>query len=150
MTRTGRPRPSSEDVARRMRVTGRRDTSAELALRRELYRRGLRYRVDVRPSPKLRTRADVVFSRERVAVFVDGCFWHGCPRHATWPKANAEWWRDKIEANRARDHRVVEGLEALDWIALRIWEHEDPVLAAEKIERVVKRRRERAPRRPSS
>lgn len=80
-----------------------RDTSTELALRRELHRLGLRYRVHRQPLPEVRREADVVFGPSRVAVFVDGCFWHGCPDHATLPRSNAEFWRTKIEGNRTRD-----------------------------------------------
>src|SRR5436853_3570456 len=94
--------PASSALARcRMQNTPKRDTAGELALRRELYRRGFRYRVDVRPMPTLGRRADIVFRRAKVAVFCDGCYWHGCPEHATWPKKNAEWWRTKLETTRA-------------------------------------------------
>jgi DNA mismatch endonuclease (patch repair protein) len=86
-----------------MQATRGRDTAPELALRRELHRRGLRYRVDMPVIPGLRRRADVVFPRARVAVFVDGCFWHGCPQHATFAKSNAAFWAAKIAANKARD-----------------------------------------------
>ncbi len=95
---------------------GRRDTKAELTLRRELHRRGLRYRVDVPAIPALRRRADVVFSRERVAVFCDGCFWHGCPDHGTWPTQNAAWWREKIETNIRRDADTNLRLEEEGWL----------------------------------
>src|SRR4051812_12586665 len=115
MTERATPPASSDEVRRRMRATRQKDTPAEIALRRELHRRGLRYRLDYQPLPTLRSRADIVFPRERVAVFVDGCFWHGCPEHGTWPTANAAWWREKIEANRDRDRRVVEALEREHW-----------------------------------
>src|SRR5256885_1906165 len=95
--------PSSEFASKRMRATGQRDTRPEKALRSELHRLGLRYRVDVAPVAGLRRRADVVFVKQRVAVFLDGCFWHGCPQHMTWPNANGAWWRTKIEGNRSRD-----------------------------------------------
>src|SRR5262245_18000795 len=90
-----RPRASSPSVAKRMRATRRRDTAGELALRSALHARGLRFRVDA-ALPLTRRRADILFRPWKLAVFVDGCFWHGCPEHATWPKANAEWWRAKI------------------------------------------------------
>jgi DNA mismatch endonuclease (patch repair protein) len=102
-----------------MRRTGRRDTAAELAIRRELHRRGHRYRIDQRPVPQLRTRADIIFTRWRVAVFVDGCFWHGCPEHATQPKANAAWWGQKLAANVARDRRADAALRAEGWQVVR-------------------------------
>jgi DNA mismatch endonuclease (patch repair protein) len=116
-----------------MQNTPRRDTPAELALRRELHRRGLRYRVDHQPLPRLRRRADIVFTRRRVAVFCDGCYWHGCPEHGTWPTANAEWWRQKIEANKRRDRDTDARLAEAGWIVIRVWEHEDPDDAAARI-----------------
>jgi DNA mismatch endonuclease, patch repair protein len=120
-----------------MRNTARRDTPAEIDLRRELHRRGLRYFVDRRPVRGLRTRADVVFPGVRIAVFVDGCFWHGCPHHASWPKANAQWWREKIEANRRRDTATDEALQREGWRVVRVWEHEDPELAANRVAAMV-------------
>jgi DNA mismatch endonuclease, patch repair protein len=123
-----------------MRATRRRDTPGELALRRELHRRGLRYRVDFRPEPSLRRRADIVFTRSRVCVFVDGCYWHGCPDHGTWPKANAIWWREKIEANRRRDADTNARLKSTGWLVLRAWEHEDAVEVADRIEAAVRGR----------
>jgi DNA mismatch endonuclease, patch repair protein len=128
------PEASSATVSARMRRTGRRDTAAEVAIRRELHRRGHRYRVDLRPSDRLRTRADIVFTRWRVAVFIDGCFWHGCPEHWTAPKANAAWWRQKIETNVARDRRTDTALTAQGWLVVRIWEHEDVRAAVARIE----------------
>lgn len=116
-----------------MRATPGRDTRPELALRRELHRRGLRYRVDVAPVAGLRCRADLVFRRQLVAVFVDGCFWHGCPEHASWPKANGEWWRRKIEATAARDRRNDAVLAKAGWRVLRIWEHESVSEAADRV-----------------
>lgn len=85
----------------------------------------------------------MVFGKLRVAVFVDGCFWHGCPAHATWPKQNAEFWREKLKGNMARDKDTVERLRAVGWKAIRVWEHEDPKSAAIRIEKVLKRRDER-------
>jgi DNA mismatch endonuclease (patch repair protein) len=85
-----------------------------------------------------------VFAHARVAVFIDGCFWHGCPRHGTWPKANAEWWRHKILANVARDRDTDSCLASAGWRVLRFWEHDDAEWAAEKIARVVRRRLEHA------
>lgn len=108
-------------------------TEPELALRRELHRRGLRYFVDRAPIRGQRRRADVVFPRLRVAVYVDGCFWHSCPEHATYPKNNAEWWAEKLAANVARDRATDAALIAAGWQVIRIWEHEDPVIAADRI-----------------
>jgi DNA mismatch endonuclease (patch repair protein) len=135
------PAASSEAVRRRMQATRQKDTPAEVALRRELHRRGLRYRVHRRPVPNVKSHADIVFPRECVAVFVDGCFWHGCPDHGTWPKANAAWWGEKIEANRVRDRTVVETLELEGWAVLRIWAHEPPQRAGDAVEQLVRSRR---------
>jgi DNA mismatch endonuclease, patch repair protein len=134
------PTPVSECVRRRMQRTPRRDTDAELLVRSLLHAEGFRYRVDVRPVPTLRARADLVFRRARVAVFVDGCFWHGCPEHGTWPKNNAQWWRAKIEANRRRDERATAQLRAAGWTVVRVWEHEAPARAAARIRAVLGRR----------
>jgi DNA mismatch endonuclease (patch repair protein) len=111
----------------------RRDTKPEVALRRELHRRGLRYFVDRAPLKGLRRRADVVFPRRKLAVYVDGCFWHSCPIHATHPRNNAQWWADKLAGNVARDRDTDARLEAEGWTVVRVWEHEDPVDAAEKV-----------------
>ena len=94
-----------------------------MALRRELHRRGLRYFVDRAPLKGMRRRADVVFPRRKVAVYVDGCFWHSCPIHATQPRNNAQWWADKLSANVARDRNTDERLEAEGWTVVRVWEH---------------------------
>jgi DNA mismatch endonuclease (patch repair protein) len=118
-----------------------RDTAAELKLRSQLHRRGLRFRVDKAVAPNRRRRADVVFAGARVAVFVDGCFWHGCPEHATWPRTNADFWRDKIEANIRRDRDTDAELSAAGWTVIRMWEHEDPEAAATRIAETVRRRR---------
>jgi DNA mismatch endonuclease (patch repair protein) len=96
------PVPSSEAAKKRMESVGRRDTAAENAIRSILFRMGVRYRVDVAPLEGVRRRVDILFPRARIAVYVDGCFWHGCPIHATWPKANADFWRNKIETNQRR------------------------------------------------
>jgi len=127
------PTPSSESASRRMANTGQRDTPAEMKIRRRLHRMGLRYRVDFPVLDRPRRRADIAFTRARVTVFVDGCFWHGCPEHGTWPKSNADFWRDKIETNRRRDRDTDERLAAAGWKVIRVWEHEDPDEAAERI-----------------
>nr|WP_155073070.1 very short patch repair endonuclease [Streptomyces taklimakanensis] len=118
-----------------------RDTEVELALRRALHASGLRYRVHRRPVKGVRREADIVFGPARVAVFVDGCFWHGCPQHATWPKNNAEFWRRKIEGNRTRDLDTDARLADAGWAAVRVWEHEDPAEAAARIAALVAERR---------
>ena len=116
----------------------RRDTAPELAIRRLLHANGLRYRVDYPLPFDRRRKADIVFTRWRIAVFVDGCFWHGCPEHASWPKSNAQFWRDKIEANRARDADTDRRLSASGWRVIRVWAHERAGEAAERIENVVR------------
>jgi len=115
-----------------------RDTKPELALRSLLHARGLRYRVDFKPLASLRNRADVVFTKARVAVFVDGCFWHGCPEHYYPSKTNTEYWAPKIEANRDRDARVNDLLREAGWTVIRIWEHQNPAIAAADVERAVR------------
>jgi DNA mismatch endonuclease, patch repair protein len=123
-----------------MKRTGRRDTAPELALRSELHKRGLRYRVDHRPEPDLRTRADVVFPRARVVVFVDGCFWHACPEHGTAPKSNSAWWAEKLRTNVARDQRGTRELTELGWTVVRAWAHEDMREVADRVEELIRRR----------
>jgi DNA mismatch endonuclease, patch repair protein len=119
----------------------RRDTKPELALRSAVHALGLRYRVDAPPLKGLRRRADLVFSRAKVAVFLDGCFWHGCPVHHTVAAANATFWADKVSGNRARDRDTDARLAAAGWESVRVWEHEDPVLAAQRVAEVVRARR---------
>jgi DNA mismatch endonuclease, patch repair protein len=109
------------------------DTSPELALRSELHRRGLRFRVHARPLANVRREADIIFPRARVAVFVDGCFWHGCPDHRTYPKRNASFWFDKIEMNRLRDIETDSLLDEAGWRSVRIWEHELVADAADRV-----------------
>lgn len=135
---------SSEAVSARMARTGRRDTRPEIALRSHLHALGLRYRVDKAVLPDKRRRVDVVFGPARVAVFVDGCFWHGCPEHGTLPRSNATYWREKIEANRARDADTNARLEREGWAVVRLWEHEDMAERAQAVAALVRDRRARA------
>jgi DNA mismatch endonuclease (patch repair protein) len=130
--------PSSQLASRRMARTGQRDTKPEIALRRLLHERGMRYRVDRSVLPGVRRRGDVVFGPSKVIVFVDGCFWHGCPDHATWPAHNAEFWREKIETNRLRDRDTDERLTKAGWKVVRVWEHESPAEAADRVEQLVR------------
>lgn len=116
----------------------RRDTDPEIALRRELHRRGLRFRVDRAVPGLARRRADVLFPRARVAVFVDGCFWHRCPEHKTAPVANRAWWAEKLAANVRRDRDTDVRLGALGWTVLRFWEHEATVRSADIVENAVR------------
>ena len=140
-TRNGaRPPASSEAVRRRMQSTPQRDTPAELRVRRALHSMGLRYSVDAKPLSNSPRRADIVFRRAKIAVLVDGCFWHGCPLHVSWPRANARFWRQKIGANRARDAKTDRELKKHGWLAIRVWEHQDPSRAARLISRRVQAR----------
>jgi len=115
-----------------------RDTKPELLVRSLLHKRGLRYRVNQRPLSGLRRTADIVFSTAHVAVFIDGCFWHGCPNHYKQPSTNTKYWRDKIDGNRRRDRETDALLTAEGWQVLRFWEHKDPADVAEAIERSVR------------
>jgi DNA mismatch endonuclease, patch repair protein len=137
----GRPRATSVDVRASMQGNRGRDTKPELALRSRLHALGLRYRVSVRPVPDVRRTADIVFTRARVAVFVDGCYWHRCPDHHRPARQNSEFWTEKMEANRQRDTDVNQLLSQTGWQVIRVWEHEDPSEAAQRIEAVVRSRR---------
>ncbi|MFD3464160.1 very short patch repair endonuclease [Nocardia fluminea] len=116
-----------------MRANRSRDTSPELQLRALLFEHGLRYRVSVRPISELRRTADIVFPRARVAVFVDGCFWHGCPDHYRPSTKNSEFWATKIDSNRLRDEDTNRALTEAGWTVIRCWEHEDPEVSAERV-----------------
>lgn len=117
-----------------------RDTAPEMEVRRHLHAAGLRYRVHTRPLPQLRRTADIVFRGARVAVFVDGCFWHSCPEHGTAPVTNGEWWAAKLSRNVERDADTDHQLTDAGWLVVRVWEHEDPVVAAERVARAVRSR----------
>jgi len=125
---------SSENIRKTMLGNKRRDTKPELAVRRLLHARGLRYRVDLAPLKGYRRRADVVFTRRRIAVFIDGCFWHGCPLHYRVPGTNAGYWEPKIARNVERDAETTVALVAAGWTVLRYWEH---VPATEIVEDIV-------------
>lgn len=134
----GQLTPSSAGVSERMSRARRRDTAPEMSVRRESHRRGLRYRVDA-PLPGLpRRRADMVFTGSRVAVFVDGCFWHSCPMHVSVPRANRAWWSAKLRGNTERDRDTDAHLRGLGWTVLRFWEHEDPTAVVDVIESAVR------------
>src|SRR5689334_18622718 len=109
------PLEATPSVRARMSKQRSRNTGTEVSLRRVLHARGLRYRIHRRPLKGVRREADIVFMSARVAVFVDGCFWHGCPDHATWPRNNAEFWRAKIETNKRRDADTDARFEAAGW-----------------------------------
>ncbi|MET9613384.1 very short patch repair endonuclease [Kitasatospora indigofera] len=125
--------PSSAGVSARMSRQRRKDTEIEVAVRKLLHASGLRYRVGL-PVPGMRRRTiDVAFTRAKVAVFLDGCFWHGCPEHATRPKANSSWWATKLDRNIARDTETSRHLEEAGWLVLRFWEHQSPESVAVEI-----------------
>ena len=123
-----------------MQAQRRRDTASEVALRSKLHRLRLRFRVERRIEGQ-RGRIDIVFPSSAVAVFVDGCFWHSCPDHATVSNANREWWGKKLSDNVERDVRHDAELDAGGWIVVRFWEHESPLKAADAIADVVRARR---------
>lgn len=133
--------PPSAATKARMVGQARRNTAPELALRKALSVEGLRYRVNRRPIPDLRIEADVVFPTERVAVFADGCFWHGCPKHSRDTKSNTKWWAAKIATNKQRDDENTAALKKAGWRVVRVWEHEDPAIAATRVRKAVERRR---------
>jgi DNA mismatch endonuclease (patch repair protein) len=132
------PAPSSAAVKRRMQTQRREGTACEIAVRRLLYHAGARYTTHRRPVPRLRRRADIVFVGPRVAVFVDGCFWHWCPTHSPKVKAHRSWWRAKLLANVRRDRDTDKQLGLAGWRVVRVWEHENPEAAARRILRAVK------------
>lgn len=134
---------SSPGVRKAMQANRGRDTKPEMAVRRLVHGAGLRYRVDARPLRDLNRRADLVFARVKVAVFVDGCFWHGCPEHHTAAIANAAFWADKVERNRSRDAETDRLLAEAGWTVIRAWEHEAPEAVADAILVLVRSRGDR-------
>lgn len=143
------PPASSADVARRMRATRQCGTNIEVVLCSELAKLGIFSEKNALVLKPLRTRADLVFRHERVAVFVDGCFWHSCPIHGTFPKRNRIWWKEKLAANQERDGRASRLLRRAGWSVLRFWEHQikdTPRDIALKIVRRVQRRSTIPPR----
>lgn len=147
------PQPSAPDVSRRMRANPRRDTKPEIEARSAIHALGLRFRKDYPIRLDERTvRPDIVFTRQRVAVFIDGCFWHCCPAHGTTPKANTEYWKPKLARNVARDRAVDEALGKAGWRVMRAWEHEDAqeiaAAVAEEVRNLGSRRGSSDPRPP--
>ena len=130
---------SSENIRKTMLGNKRRDTKPELAVRRILHASGLRYRVDLAPLKGYRRRADVVFTRRRIAVFIDGCFWHGCPQHYRVPGTNVDYWQPKIERNVQRDAETSLALAEAGWTVLRFWEHQAPDEVAASVLEAVRR-----------
>lgn len=140
-------RPKTDAVTtNRMSRQKRRDTAPELLLRRELRARGVGYRVNASLPGLPRRSCDVMFKTAQVAVFVDGCFWHGCPEHGTTPKNNGTWWAEKLRKNIARDRDTDRHLTERNWAVIRIWEHEDMSGAADRVVRSVRNARNRAAR----
>jgi len=135
------PQPLNPQVSVRMRANRRRDTGPERAVRSLLHRAGLRFFVDrpVRLADRV-VRPDIVFPRARVAVFIDGCFWHACPQHGTRPRRNAGYWDPKLRRNVQRDREVDAALAAAGWLPVRHWEHESPDAVAADVEAIVSRR----------
>lgn len=133
MSPTARVTASSPAASLRMVANRGKDTTPELRLRSLLYAAGLRFRVDCRPVAGLRTRADAVIRRLHLAIFVDGCFWHACPKHGSLPKLNRRFWMQKFLANRRRDAAANRRLRALGWRVIRVWEHESMERAVKRI-----------------
>ncbi len=128
-----KPVPSSLAALHRMQAVKHRDTAPEIALRSLLHKSGLRFRVNVKLVSAVNTRADIVFKSRKIAIFIDGCFWHGCPKHGTKAKANAEFWNAKIKNNQERDKKVTKELRKYGWKVIRVWEHEVTERACDKI-----------------
>ncbi|MEU0883095.1 very short patch repair endonuclease [Lentzea sp. NPDC005914] len=128
---------SSHEVRASMRGNKSRDTGPEVKLRSLLHARGLRYRVSARPLPSLRRTADIVFPKARVAVFVDGCYWHGCSEHYRPSSTNSEFWWKKIAGNRERDAETNQLLSEAGWTVVRAWEHEEPERVADRVANAV-------------
>ncbi|GAA5056969.1 very short patch repair endonuclease [Streptomyces similanensis] len=134
---------SSAAIRRSMLGNRSRDTAPELLLRSLVHAAGRRYRVAAKPLPKMRRTADMVFRPAKVAVFIDGCFWHGCPEHFVMPKTNQPYWEEKIGRNIQRDRDTDNRLAEAGWLVLRFWEHLEPeACAATVIEAVAARRQE--------
>lgn len=132
------PEPTSDAASKIGAANRRTDTKAEVRLRSALHRRGLRFRKDLLIRvPPVRVHVDVAFTRAKLAVFIDGCFWHGCPEHRHLPKRNLEYWLPKLEANERRDRRVDAALATSGWAVSRIWEHVDAEDAADLVVRVL-------------
>lgn len=144
------PNASSAGVRAVMQANRKKDTGPERALRSHLHRMGLRYRLHARPEPGIGCTADLVMRPVRVAVFVDGCFWHGCPVHGVRPRTNRGYWDAKIARNVERDRRNDEALQAAGWTVVRVWEHVKPEEAAERISQLVRERRAPRPNQPST
>jgi DNA mismatch endonuclease (patch repair protein) len=133
-----RPLPSSELASARFVAQREKDTQPELLLRSALHRRGLRYRLHRRPLSHIRRTVDIVFPGLKVAVDVRGCFWHVCPEHCSFPQSNSSWWATKLARNVERDEETESELLSAGWSVVVVWEHEDPELAADRVEACVR------------
>ena len=129
---------TSEATRKSMQANKSRDTGPELALRHELFRRGMRYRVGVAPLPGVRRTVDIVFPRAKVAVLVDGCFWHGCPEHRRAPKSHSDYWDAKVKRNMERDKATTQMLQDAGWNVIRLWEHEPVDQMADTVQQAVR------------
>jgi DNA mismatch endonuclease (patch repair protein) len=132
-SRRHKPAPLNATVSAQMQRMPRSSSGPEMLIRRELHSRGLRFRVN---HPQLPGRPDIAFTAARLAVFIDGCFWHSCPDHSVLPKNNRDWWRSKLERNVERDREKDTQLEKLGWTVIHVWEHEEPLEAADAIEQL--------------
>lgn len=132
-----KPAASSQSVSARMSSQATKNTQIEILIRRALFALGLRYRIHQSLLKGSRREVDIVFPKARVAIFVDGCYWHCCPEHGSIPRANRQWWEEKLNSNKQRDRDTNERLEQDGWRVIRVWEHEDPVDAARAIAEVV-------------
>lgn len=143
--RPSSPVSSSPRVSAQMSALPRKDTKPEMAVRRDLFTRGHRYRIHLSVPGLSRRTMDIGFTRLKLAVFIDGCFWHGCPQHGMVPKSNSEWWVRKLDGNRFRDAETTSHLRALGWEVLRFWEHEIPSGVADTIDSWIRLNRVRLP-----
>lgn len=134
LNKTNKRSLTRSEIMKRVKSKG---SAAELALRSALHAEKLRYRLHRRVES---INVDIVFPGPKVAVFVDGCFWHGCPEHATIPKSNQDYWLPKLAENKKRDERQSNHLKASGWKVVRVWEHEDPKLASKRIAAIVRRK----------
>lgn len=138
--RCSNPIPSSQAAINRMKAVRSKNTAPEKALQTALRSKGLNFQINVKPIKYLNRKADIVINAAKVAIFVDGCFWHGCPIHGTHSKANPEFWENKIAQNKSRDLDTNYELKKYGWKVIRIWEHEDPELVSKMIFGIIKRR----------
>ena len=140
-SRVSTPKSRSKAVRNVMRANKGVDTGPELKLRSLVHKAGLRYAIDVRPEHEINRRADMVFRSAKVAVFVNGCFWHGCPKHYVLPKTNKQFWSDKVKRNKERDEETKTLLRRRGWKVMILWEHEDFTRHAARVVREVRSRR---------